>query len=217
MRQSFSVVTPATSLLLLTIEQLRAAAGLAVGDTSRDDELTLTGIGISTDIAVTCGVFGDGVNQVTLLSEQVSETLWHFDRPCEVFLARRFVSAIAEVLEGGVALTTSDYTIDRETGMLYRVSSGRPWVWPQGELKITYTAGFSTAPADLQMAAVELARMRLSASSRDPLVKSESIEIPDVQTKRQDFWVGALPGSDVGPVPKEILARLARYMSVMVA
>lgn len=217
MRQSFEVVTPASSLLLVSIEQLRVAAGLAEDDDSKDAGLTLIGEALSTDIATTCGVVGDGVHPVTLMSETVSETFWHFDRPCEVFLSRRFVSAISEVSECGHVLTSADYKVDRASGMLYRISGGRPWVWRDGAVGVTYTAGFDAVPADLQMAAAELARLRLSSGSRDPLVKSESIEIPDVQTRRLDFWVGALPGSSAGPVPSEIMTRLSRFMSVLVA
>jgi len=216
MRQSFSVTTPASDLSLLTIEQLRAAAGLADGDASRDDELSALGKSISIDIAVACNVADDGINPPTLLKETVSETLWVCDRPEELILSRRFISSILSVSEAGSALSADGYFLDRGAGLLNRANGGRPWTWARGQFVISYDAGFSSVPADLMSAATDLVRIRLSSSSRDPLVKSESIEVPDVQSRRLDFWVGALPGAS-GPVPAEILTRLSRYKNVAVA
>lgn len=216
MRQSFSVTSPASDLSLLTVEQLRDAAGLATGDTSRDEELKALGNGISTDIAVACNVADDGINPPTLLKETVRETLWVCDRPEELILSRRFVSSIVSVSEAGSVLAADGYFIDRGAGLLNRASAGRPWTWATGQLIISYDAGFAAVPADLIAAATDLARIRLSSSSRDPLVKSESIEVPDVQSRKLDFWVGALPGA-AGPVPAEILTRLSRYKTVGIA
>ncbi|CAN7295414.1 hypothetical protein LJR221_001438 [Agrobacterium tumefaciens] len=216
MRQSFSVTTPASNLSLLTIEQLRAAAGLADGDASRDEELNALGQSISTDIAVACNVADDGINPPTLLKETVSETFWVCHRPDELILSRRFISSIASVSEAGSVLAADAYFLDRGAGLLNRANSGRPWTWATGQLVISYDAGFATVPADLVAAATDLVRIRLSSSSRDPLVKSESIEVPDVQSRKLDFWVGALPGAS-GPVPAEILTRLSRYKNVVIA
>ena len=217
MRQSFTVTSPAPDKSLVTIQQLRIAAGLEGSDNSRDAELLLLGEAISADIATACNVADDGVSIPTLRRETIVETFWLSDRWDELFLSRRFVSAISVVTEAGVTLVPADHALDRAAGLLSRSRSGRPCAWGLGEGSVTYDAGFDTVPADLAAAALDLARIRLSSGSRDPLVKSESIEVPDIQTKRQDFWVGALPGSAAGPVPADILARLSRYMNVALA
>jgi hypothetical protein len=214
MRQSFQVTVPASNLSLIPIERLRAAADLEPGDDTRDDELLALGAAVSTDIAVACHVADDGVNPPTLLRETVTETLWMADRPEEIFLSRRFISAISAVTESGSTLIQADFTLNAGAGMLYRVSGGRPYAWLNGQASVTYVAGFTAAPPDLLEAAIDLARIRLSGSSRDPLVKSESIEVPDIETRRQDFWVGALPGTAASPVPPDIMARLSRYANL---
>lgn len=216
MRQTFRVTSPAADLSLLTIEQLRAAAGLASDDDSQDAELEPLGEAIAADIATACRTESDGVNPPTLKEETVVETFWNCDRADEVFLSRRFVSSVSAVSERETALTTDDYVLDAEAGMLRRVIGGRPWAWYTGDLSVTYVAGFATVPADLVAIATDLARHRLSAAAVDPLEKATTIEIPDVETRRVDRWVGAMPGSNAGPVPADIVARLSRYMNVAI-
>ncbi|TPM19779.1 hypothetical protein [Mesorhizobium sp. B2-3-6] len=217
MRSTFTVVTPAANPSLLTIEQLRAAAGLTAGDASRDGELTELGARVSADIASACQVRGDGVHVPTLRSETVRETFRQRGRDDMLFLARRFVSDLVSVSDAGTTLVTDDTDLDAEAGLLQKICGTRTLVWTRGDAIVEYTAGFTDVPADLAGAAMDLARLRLSADARDPLVKSESVEIPDVRTVRHDFWVGAIPGSSAGPVPADILAKLSRYINVAVA
>ena len=62
-----------------------------------------------------------------------------------------------------------------------------------------------------------MARLRVSESSRDPLVKRQSIDIPGVQRVDTEYWVnmGGI-STNSSTVPPEITARLARYMNVAV-
>jgi hypothetical protein len=217
MRSKFVVVTPAADPSLLTIEQLRFAAGVAAGNTSRDPELQDLGDRVSADIASACNIRSDGVNVPTLRSETVRETFRQ--RGCDdmLFLARRFISDLVSVSDAGTALVDTDTVLDAEAGMIYRVSGACEMIWSRGDAVIEYTAGFEDVPADLVGAAMDLARLRLSSDARDPLVKGESVEIPDVRTVRQDFWVGAIPGSSGGAVPVDILGKLSRYINAVVA
>ncbi|TIP07803.1 hypothetical protein [Mesorhizobium sp.] len=217
MRSVFTVVAPAADPSLLTIEQLRVAAGLPVGDASRDADLTELGKRVSADIATACQIRGDGVHTPTLRSEAVREVFRQ--RGCDdlLFLSRRFISDLTSVTEAGTALVDTDTVLDAEAGLLYRISGTCDLPWRRGDAVVEYTAGFDEVPADLAGAAMDLARLRLSADARDPLVKGESVEIPDVRTVRQDYWVGAVPGSTVGSVPADILAKLSRYINAAVA
>ncbi|UDF29384.1 UNVERIFIED_ORG: hypothetical protein LHK14_18000 [Roseateles sp. XES5] len=215
MRQTFTVIVPSANLSLVPIGRMRAAAGLAVDDDSRDAELTALGEAISTDIAVACKVASDGLRPPTLLQETVAETFWLYDREPDIFLSRLLVSSIASAAEAGSALIPSDWVLNAGAGMISRVSFGRPSSWCAGSVELTYTAGLAAVPADLAEVVVDIARLRLAGGDRDPLVKSESIEIPDVQTRRTDYWVGPLPGSAAGPIPAEYVSRLGRYMNVL--
>ncbi|MER8387305.1 hypothetical protein NKH14_17610 [Mesorhizobium sp. M1380] len=217
MRSLFTVVTPAADPSLLTIAQLRAAAGLLAGDASRDAELTELGARVSADIATACQIRGDGVHIPTLRSETVREVFRQQGCDDILFLARRFISNLVSASDVDTVLVPDDTDLDAEAGLLQRISGTRTLFWSRGNAVIEYIAGFATVPADLVGAAMDLARLRLSADARDPLVKGESVEIPDVRTVRHDYWVGAIPGSTEGPVPADILAKLSRYINVAVA
>lgn len=217
MRSQFLVIAPAADLSLLTIAQLRFAAGLAAGDASRDTELQDLGKRISAEIASACQVRSDGVHVPTLRSETVRETFRQRGDDDMLFLARRFVSDLSSVGDSGTTLVEADTDLDAEAGLLARISGTRPLAWTQGDTIVEYTAGFTDVPADLAGAAMDLARLRLSADARDPLMKGETVEIPDVRTVRQDFWVGAAPGVSSGALPADILAKLFRYINIAVA
>ncbi len=218
MRQNFTVTVPTPSPSLLTMPQLRAAAGLEPGDTSQDIDLAQLGLQISAEIAITCNVASDGINPPSLKAETIVETIWNMDCDGELLLSRRFITS-ATVAELSSPVASGDFYINRGAGILLRVNSGRPWRWQLGTVEVTYVAGFADdkVPADLVGVAADLVRLRRSFSSRDPLVKSESIEVPDIQTRRLDFWVGAIPGTELSPVPPDLLARLGAYRNVLIA
>ncbi|MEH7904003.1 hypothetical protein V7794_22670 [Rhizobium laguerreae] len=216
MRQNFTVTVPTASPSLLTIDQLREAAGLDAGDTSQDTKLTQLGLQISAELAIACNVASDGIHVPSLKAETVVETIWNEVCDGEILLSRRFISSVT-VTELASSVNSSDFYINRAAGILLRVNYGRPWRWQTGTIEVTYVAGLTDVPPDLVAIAADLARLRLSSSSRDPLVKSESIEVPDVQTRKLDFWVGAIPGTELSAVPPDLLARLALYRNVLVA
>ena len=219
MRQSFTVTAAASSTLLLTIAQLRAAAGLQPTDNTRDPGLTELGKRISADIMTACQVASDGVHPPALLSETISEVHWLRRSDDMILLGRRFVSSISTLTEAGTAVLTVDYSLDKEAGILERLREAAPSRWSPGQVSVTYIAGFTpeNLPGDLVGAAMDLARLRLSADSVDPLEKATTITIPDVETRRVERWVGAVPGSASGPLPEDIMARLTRFMTTVVA
>lgn len=77
-------------------------------------------------------------------------------------LSQRPVTEVAEVKidadrgfgSGIEALASDEYDLDADTGMLYRVAA----TWPFGRrnIRVTYTAGYATVPADVTQAANEI-------------------------------------------------------------
>lgn len=212
-----TITTPATDRQLLNAEQLRLAAGLAKDDASQDEALSEVGLRIAAEIAAACKIrIGSGAPP-TLRRELVTQT-FRGPRLRELILDRRHEVEITSVAVDGVALTASDFEVEPEAGLLYRLDGALMTTWWRGRsLVVVYAAGFEDVPADLAAVAADLMRLRLATESRDPLVKSESTEVPDVLTKRTDYWVGAMPGSSSGPVPAEVAARLSRYMNWAIA
>jgi len=207
-----TITTPATDLQLLNQEQLRLAAGLAADDSSQDAELAKVGLRIAAEIASACRIRVGSGGQPTLKRELVTQT-FRGPRLRELILDRRHELEITAVSIDGTSLGDGDFEVEPESGLLYRLSGGSVTKWCGRSIAVVYEAGFDTVPADLAAVASDLMRLRVSAGNRDPLIKSESSEVPDVLTQRVDYWVGAVPGSTSGPVPAEYAARLSRYMN----
>jgi hypothetical protein len=98
------------------------------------------------------------------------------------------------------------------TGQLYKLDAyGNAVRWFFGRLEVTYQAGFSTVPAPVVRACINVVNLLRSGSTRDPLVKQESVQgVGEVQ-----YWVGGIPGT-VGNLPPDIQAMLDPYRSVLV-
>ncbi|OCX12700.1 MULTISPECIES: hypothetical protein [Mesorhizobium] len=212
MRSKFEVVVAATGTLL-SIAQLRTAAGLSGTDTSRDTELQDLGKRVAAEIAIACRVRGDGVAEPTLLAETVRDTFRETGCDTDLFLSRLFASSISSIVEAGNTLAATDTYVDGGAGIVRRISGTRDLRWRRGEIVIEYVAGFTTVPSDLIGIAMDLCRLRLSADAVDPLERATTITIPDVETRRIERWVGAVPGSSAGPLPDDIMNRLGRYIT----
>ncbi len=209
---AIEISVPATTRALLTAEQLRAAAGMAVGDTSRDTELAAIGLTVSDIICETgCGLSGDGITPVTLRQETLIETFYPKRRSSSLKLGRRFLGTV-DVVEDGVTLTAgTDYTADKGQGILTRRSSGHERCWPWATIVVTYEAGFVTVPTPLAEVAAEMVGVR--AGEINPRARSERIEIPGVEVIERQFSINYKDPVDITP---DMQIKLSRYRSVLV-
>jgi hypothetical protein len=212
----FSVVTPASDITLATIQQLRVAAGLAPNDGSNDEALTELGKRLAADVSTACCIASDGVNPPTLRSETVADTYRLKSHHKLLILSRRFVSSLTTVVENDAALTSDQYELDAEAGLLRRLSGDTEICWPCGKVVVTYVAGFATVPADLSGVVADEARLRLSESSNDPLAKSIRISIPEIEDREVQRWVGDMPNRTGGPLSESNMRRLTRYINPVV-
>lgn len=209
------VTTPADDLALVSIEALRAAAGVA--DDSRDDELNALGLRIAAEITDACGIIAGKGGEPTLRRETLMETFSASNSDVLV-LSRRHNAEIVSVTDGGEAITLDERALDGEAGLLERWIDGRQSSWCNREIVVVYETGFEVdeVPASLVGVVTDLVRIRLSEASIDPLEKSRSVEIPEVETIRTERWVGTVPGASAG-LPADIIARLSRFMNTEVA
>jgi hypothetical protein len=202
-----TVTTAAADRSLLSIEELRALAG--VTNSSMDTELAEVGLRASDIIAEHCRVGGDGLTPVTLLRETVVETIrltraW---TPA-LILARRFLGDVS-VVEDGTTLDDTDFAVDAPAGMLTRLYADEPCAWAGRKIAVTYEAGFVTPPSALKEAASKLVRLNLSTASRDPLLKDDTVD----GVGRQTFWVGPVEG---GSIPRDVADLLTPYRNQVV-
>lgn len=204
----FEVTNPATSRAILSADELRLAANLSVTDSSLDGRLAELGLRASDAIARQCKIASDGVNIPTLFSEACRDTFRPQVSMSSLVLSRRFVTAIASVVEDGVTLTADDYEIERSSGVLRRVSDNMYIRWLQAKIVVTYTAGFSSMPTDLKHAAELVVRQMSSQTDRDPMVRRERVD----GVGETEYWVGTVDGGD-SPTAMAVRNLLRPYTS----
>lgn len=198
---------------LLTAAQLRAAAGLTATDTSRDTELAAIGLTVADIICETgCGVAGDGITPVTLRQETLVETFYPEARGSSLKLSRRFLGTVTVVEDGATLIDGTDYVAEKGIGNLIRLSSSERRSWSTSTIVVTYQAGFATVPTPLADVAAEMVGRRAGAE-RDPLMRSERVEVPGVRTVDRAYWVDAAVAVDITP---DMAQKLSRYRSGLV-
>lgn len=179
MRSILTISTPAAETSLLTIEELRAVAG--VSGTAQDTALMTLGRGLSLAIARACAVASDGIRPATLLREGCTEVFRLKRAAPRLRLARRPVTAIASVTVNGETLEPFEYEADPASARLERICGD----WPAGAVAVAYRAGYAEAPGDLKIAATKLATALHSDAGRDPNLKRE--DIPGI--REVEYWV----------------------------
>lgn len=196
----FSVTTPASDLSLLTVSELRAAAG--VTDSSKDAELAIVGRRVSSAIARQCRIADDGVNPPTPLRETCTEIFrWSDCGPLR--LSRKPVTSVTSVTIDGSDVDAADYETSGGSN-LYALSDDEITDWESGKITVVYVAGFAEAPPDLKEAAAKLVTSIYHETARDPSLKREDI----YGVAEFEYWVA--PSGDP-LLSKDISDLLAPY------
>lgn len=202
MNSILTVTTAASDRNLLTLAELRAAAG--VEDNSKDVALTALGNRISASITAACNVRAAGVTPPTLRQETLSEAFRITGDPEGLILARRPVVAVTSITELDASLDPDyDFEVDAVSGMVYRLSSDDRRCWPCGKIVVVYSAGWATVPEDLKFAASKFVQAVIQQGDRDPLLKSKTTE----GVSSFEWWVDPTKDSIV---PGEVMDLLER-------
>lgn len=209
-----SVATPADDLTLLTVAELRAAAG--VTDHSQDGTLDRLGSRVADAIVQACGIATDGAVPPTLREEILIETFrlnrwWdrrdHPSAKTRLILARRPIVSVASVVEIGVTLDPASYEVRAGEGSLERLTNDSPAHWGRGKIVVTYTAGWATVPEGLKRAAEKLVKLYWDEMTRNPLLRQQNI--PGVL--EQTYWIGA-PTDPA--IPQDVMDDLGPYLNL---
>lgn len=210
-----TITTAAQDRRLLTVEEMRAAVNITGNDS--DASLTLLEAKIAASVTSECNVAVGSGGEPTLRRESLTQTIYQAHGEYLV-LARRHDVAIVSVVEDGVTLAATDYLVESEAGLLWRMQDDRPGWWTADKVVISYNAGFTDVPADLKQAASDFARFAFNESKRDPALKSERIDVPQVLETERQYWVGSVPGqSNEGAVPDVVSGQLRRFRNSGVA
>ena len=202
--------TAAANLQLLSIDELRAAAGVA--DDSKDADLGVLGLRVASAISDACRIRAASGSVPTLLRETLTETFRDECGGVQILLSRRHETAIYSVVIDGITIDASGYEVDPESGLLTRLCDDRPTAWRGGKVTVVYSAGFTIAPDALKRAASEFLRHLWLEGTRDPSVKAREVEIADIDRTRTEYWAGSIPGQGGGnAVPDFVAVQLARF------
>jgi Phage gp6-like head-tail connector protein len=153
--RTIKVLTPATSIDLLTLEEAKLLLGIGTGDTSQDDQLELL-------ITMTSATIAELCNRI-FARERVEET-WREVGNGRLFLSHWPVKTddIESVMSAGDAWLTNAYELEEASGKLsnVKVNAAQSSDWPQSVI-VTYTGGFNLpdeAPYPLKQACSILIR-----------------------------------------------------------
>lgn len=217
MQSKLDIITPASSTKLTTLARVKLELKITKGD---DDSLLNSKIDeASSDIQLALGY--------AVPSEAVQETFWHEHRQQfgygfgwrsdghqseSLILRRKAVSAITSVTVDDTVLDPSEYRLDADAGILYRLdTSGYPCLWLFSKsIIVAYTAGYvlpgapgANLPASIEGATVDLLESFWLGRGRDPAIKSEEI----MGVRRVDYWVGTV--GDPEQLPPDVLRKIA--------
>lgn len=183
-----TITTAATDTSLLTIAELRAAAGAT--DASHDTELQTVGDRVSATIARLCFVRDVPPTPPTLREETLTQVFRQYYGAEELTLARRPVTSITSVVIDEETVDATDYELDVASGLLYRLSDDYRTIWTGSKATIVFVCGWSTVPHDLKLAASKMVTDIYATASRDPNLKRHRIE----DVGEREYWVS--PTSD---------------------
>lgn len=207
-----TVTTPAADYTLLTIAEMREAAG--VTDASQDASLQLMEARIADSICSYCNVSIGGDARPTLRRETLTETFRMVSQQT-LILSRRHAISITSVKIDGEVIDPVDYEFRPESGVGYLLDDDTPIPWSAKKVTVVYQAGFTNVPADLKLAAMDFFRLAWREKDRDPSVKSEEVDIPGVERVKTEHWIGALPGVTESAVPEVVSGQLTRFRNIV--
>lgn len=195
MRPLFTVITPAESRALTTLDRVRAAWGFEDASETLIADLIEAA---SASIAAYLNAPADGIVPPTLARE-VCEDVFYLDAPAAALpLSRWPVDVVTEVEEDGATIepfladTTVNpafvYETDRAAALLFKRSGFGRTAFGANRVRVRYAAGYvtpgtvtegqtKTLPANLEDCCVRLVGRLLQqlAEADDPRVTSESI------------------------------------------
>jgi hypothetical protein len=199
-----TVVTPATSAALVSLEAAKAELGLPAADTSQDETLRRVIGRASTLIARHC-------NQV-FARETLRETFRASGR--EVLILARSPASIAHLCLDGQELDPEGWELDGR--LLRRLHGGWLRHWSGHRVVVDYAAGYQLPdqpadpaapplPLDLEHACLQLLTALREAAGRDPMLRS--LSMPDALSQS---WLD--PRAGAAHLPPQVAEALAPHV-----
>lgn len=177
----YDVADPAL-LPIVSLSDLKTNLKIASTDTSNDEALRYT-LAQATEMA-------ERYCNRALRRKTVVET---HDGDREALVLREPpIQSITTVVENGVTLTASDYTVNSTSGLLYRGSATSSQEWYDGRqvITVTYVAGYANPPLVAQRAVLDIARWLWQRTGQGPRPGfGQSADMADYGTDALPSWL----------------------------
>lgn len=102
------------------------------------------------------------------------------------------ILSVTTVVENGVTLSASDYTLNSSAGLLFRGSSisSRKWYAGRQSVVVTYVAGYTNPPLVAQRAVLDIARWMWQRTGQGPRPGfGQSADMADYGTDALPSWL----------------------------
>jgi hypothetical protein len=229
MKRISTLITPATTYDLVTLEAVKIELELKDADTSKDAWLAGVISEVSGTIQRYCNRSPRDVNEGSFPVEKVQDLFFPERDPYPyqvpggadpLQLSRWPISTPEEQQSGVVSVvitdppgtnTTlvegSDFIVNSAFGQLIKLDpfTAYPTLWMPVTTTVIYTGGYASIPDDIAMAAKRWVSQRWADRGRNPNLRAK--EQPNIG--REEYWVGGPPMS--GGVPQEIAEVLDSY------
>jgi Na+/H+-translocating membrane pyrophosphatase len=144
-------------MALTSVSVAKSILGIPAGVTFHDALLTMLVGSVDSEVL---GILGQsGITQTTYSEIYDIEDVTTNDLGLRHFP----VASIAAITDGGQLRTATDYYVDQNTGTVRLVDDGDAFTQGRQTVAVTYTAGWSTVPADVQLAAAIIVAARFNA------------------------------------------------------
>lgn len=183
---------------LTTRVKVKRALGVPIAVTQHDDFIDTLLEVADQEIIAYCGMAS--LTQTTATSEPYNVPTTYQN---EIMLRNFPVISVGSVVSGGSTLSATSYYVDDRTGVLRLTDYSRYFPTGVHKVKVTYTYGYATVPADLAHAATLVCIGHFNAT-RHAGMKSEG-----ANGYRYSLADGGVPKS-----AKSILARYCRVIPV---
>jgi hypothetical protein len=212
-RTTLTVVTPAPSQDLVSIEDARSELGI----NNRQQDVRLKRYITQSSVAIatyTNRVWRQETVTEAFFAAYGSGCYWgRYDWPYRnhadgsqvpLVLKRYPVAAVSQVTVGGTVVDPATYYLDAAKGLLWRnwdVEDTTEAVWGQGQTLVDYVGGYAEiadVPADVQQACLSIIRYRYWGWSRDPTLRSLNV----VGVQEETYQIGQPNGGNGAILPE---------------